>query len=55
MNPVRANPTFTIHCSPLTMRYPFAVIREAQWLIDNGKCMVNSKWQMVNASIGGLG
>ena len=45
---------FTVHRSPLTMRYPFTVINEAQWLIVNGKCRVNSKWLMVNAFIGGL-
>lgn len=45
---------FTVHRSPLTMSYPFSVIHEAQWLKANGKCMVNSKWLMVNASVGDL-
>lgn len=44
---------FTVHCSLFTMRYPFTVIHEAQWLIANGKCMVNSKWLMVNSLCGG--
>ncbi len=42
---------FTVHCSPFTMRYPLTVIRE-QWLIANDKCMVNSKWLMVNGTGG---
>ncbi|GEM_PF-1566880 len=44
---------FTVHGSPFTIRYPLSVIREAQWLIANGKCMVNSKWLMVNGFTGG--
>lgn len=44
---------FTVHRSPLTMRYPLTVIYEAQWLIANGKYMVNGQWLTVNAFIGG--
>jgi len=39
---------FTVYSSPFTMRYPFTVIREASRLIANGKCIVNSKWLIVN-------
>jgi len=46
---------FTIHRSPLTVRYPFTVIYEAQWLRVNGKCMVNGQWTMVNGSEGDMG
>jgi len=45
----------TVNRSPLSMRYPFTVIREAQWLMANGKCMVNSKWLMVNGTGGAYG
>ena len=30
---------FTVIRSQLSMRYPFTVIREAQWLMANDKCM----------------
>jgi hypothetical protein len=41
---------FTVHRSPLSMRYQFTVIHEATQLIANGKCMVNSKWLRVNGA-----
>ncbi len=44
--------TFTIHPSPLTIRYPLTVIHDP-WLIEDGKCLVNSKWLMVNGATEG--
>ena len=43
---------FTVHRSPLTMRYPLPIIHEGQWLIANGKYMVNGQWKMVNGAGG---
>ncbi len=55
------NLPFTIHPSPLTIRYPFTVIHDLclpagqAGLMEDGKCMVDSKWLMVNeASEGGV-
>lgn len=44
--------TLTVNCSQFTVRYPFTVIYEAQWLKANGECMVNNKWLMVNGASG---
>jgi hypothetical protein len=44
---------FTVHRSPFSMRYLFAVFH-GQWSIANGQCTVNSKWSMVNSSGGAL-
>ncbi len=43
---------FTVYNSPFTVPYPFIVIHEHQQLTANGKCMVNGKRPMVNASLG---
>jgi len=43
---------FTVYCSPLSMRYPFTVIHDDQWLMANGKCMVNGKRKMANGAGG---
>ena len=54
MNPVRANKetSFTFHLLPFTVRYPLSVFRD-QWLMVNGKHLVNGKRKMVNATGGG--
>ncbi len=51
----KAKKTLSVHHSPLTRRYPFSIIHDL-WLMEdgNGKCMVNSKWKMVNGAGGGL-
>lgn len=41
--------TFSVYRSLFTVRYPFTVF-SGEWLMDNGKCMVNGKWRIVNAS-----
>lgn len=45
---------FTVYRLPFTMRYPFTVVYEAQWLRANGKCMVNGQWLRANGTGGAL-
>ncbi len=43
---------FTLHHSPFTVHYLFTVHHEAQRLIANSKCMVNSKRLIANGAGG---
>lgn len=43
--------TFTVHCSPFTICFPFSVFRSL-WLTANGQCAVNGKGLIVNGPPG---